>query len=294
MAVATVQQEDLRPHAKAVEASRARLRVWNPVNPHELSWHMRNQTPRHRTFIIHALEPIGDHGIVGRVNVTNILRGRAEGASMGYDAYDPYAGRGLFAEGLRLVVGLAFQREPDGLGLHRVEAHVQPGNVRSAGMLRSMGFRRRGAWPAYLTLPDASGVEGWRDHVVYGLLAEEWPANPYPMPERARPLAFLDGPEPERIRVGAQIAEDLGALLLDAQRLRSDDRIGLVGSLVAAARGGAVVTGPTTAGERAEVVAAAGLDPHRVTVAEVTGSMTRRRVVELLLEIQARAGGYLV
>lgn len=292
--VATVQQADLPAHARAVERSRARLRVWNPVNPHELSWHMRNQTPQHRTFIIHARQPEGDHGIVGRVNVTNILRGRAHGASLGYDAYDPYAGRGLFAEGLALVVGLLFQREPDGLGLHRVEAHVQPGNVRSAGMLRSLGFRRRGAWPAYLTLPDASGVESWRDHVVYGVLAEEWPAGPYPRPERAVPLAFIDGPGPDCAQVGAEVAEDLGAVVLDARGMRSHGGVGLLASLVAAARGGAVVTGPTTADEQAEMIAAAGLDPARVTLASVTGPMARERIVQLVLEIQARAGGYLV
>ena len=52
-------------------------------------------------------------------------------------------------------------------GLHRVEASVQPGNVRSAGLLRSLGLRRRGAWPAYLWLPEADGTHAWRDHVIY-------------------------------------------------------------------------------------------------------------------------------
>ena len=67
---------------------------------------------------------------------------------MGYDAYDPYAGRGLFAEGLRLVVGLVLAAEPGGMGLHRLEANVQPGNTVSAGLLRSLGFQREGSFAA--------------------------------------------------------------------------------------------------------------------------------------------------
>ena len=35
--------------------------------------------------------------MVGKVSVTDAVRGRFESAAMGYDAYDPYAGRGLFA-----------------------------------------------------------------------------------------------------------------------------------------------------------------------------------------------------
>ena len=104
---------------------------------------------------------------------------------MGYDAYDPYAGRGLFAEGLRLVVGLVLAAEPGGMGLHRLEANVQPGNTVSAGLLRSLGFQREGSLPRMLWLPDASGRERWRDHDSYVMTAEDWPAAPYAPPRSA-------------------------------------------------------------------------------------------------------------
>ena len=87
---------------------------------------------------------------MGKVNVSDVMRGRFESAAMGYNAYDPYAGRGLFAEGLRLVLNLAFTPETaGGVGLHRVVAAVQLGNLRSAGLLRSLGFQREGFSPPH-------------------------------------------------------------------------------------------------------------------------------------------------
>ena len=118
-----------RRTALAVEQSRRRLSQWNPVNADDLGRHLAAQGRDHRTFVIHATAPEGDHDLVGKVNVTNVVRGRFLSAAMGYDAYDPYAGRGLFAEGLRLVVGLVLAAEPGGMGLHRLEANVQPGNA---------------------------------------------------------------------------------------------------------------------------------------------------------------------
>ena len=106
--VATVQEMDIAPYRRAVGQSRHRLARWNPVDPEDLDRHLPLQSRDHRTFLIHALAPEGEHDIVGKINIVNAVRGRFESAAMGYDAYDPYAGRGLFAEGLRLVVGLAF------------------------------------------------------------------------------------------------------------------------------------------------------------------------------------------
>lgn len=214
--VAPVAKADLVPYRHAVLGSRERLARWNPVDPGDLERHLRFQSSGHRTFVIHALEIHGEHDIVGRVNVTSVVRGRALSASMGYDAYDPYAGRGLFAEGLRLVVDLALAPEPRGMGLHRLEASVQPGNVRSAGLLRSLGFVRRGAWPGYLWLPDENGMHAWRDHVTYGVTAEEWPAEPYAVPPRDRPVVVLPAASAE---TGRRVAAELGVPFLAASML---------------------------------------------------------------------------
>lgn len=223
--VAPVTRADLEPYRQAVEASRARLASWNPVDPEDLERHLRFQSSGHRTFIVRALDPGDGHGIVGRVNVTGVVRGRAYSAQLGYDAYDPYAGTGLFAEGLRLVVGVALAPEPQGIGLHRLEAAVQPGNVTSAGLLRSLGFRRRGEWPDYLWLPDEHGDSAWRDHVVFGVSASEWPPVPYDLPPTPRPVVVLGVPE---VALGPAVAAELGVPFVTRGVL---DRLGRRGAV---------------------------------------------------------------
>lgn len=254
VSVAPVTRADLVPYRHAVLGSRDRLAQWNPVDPGDLERHLRFQSSGHRTLIVHAREPEGDHDIVGRVNVTSVVRGRALSASLGYDAYDPYAGRGLFAEGLRLVIDLALAPEPRGMGLHRVEASVQPGNLRSAGLLRSLGLRRRGAWPGYLWLPDVDGTHAWRDHVIYGVTAAEWPAAPYQRGVAERPVVVLpSGCAPGAAR---RLARELGVPLLDAAALAA---LGPEPAtrLLAACPGAVLECGAPAA---AELLAAAGYD----------------------------------
>ena len=191
MRVAPVHEGDLAPYRWAVEQSRSRLARWNPVDPDDLTRSLTLRSPTRRTFLIHALAQQGDHDIVGKVNISDVVRGRFQSAAMGYDAYDPYAGRGLFAEGLRLILDLLFTlEEAGGLGLHRVQAGVQPGNVRSAGLLRSLGFQREGFSPRMLWLPGADGSNSWRDHDSYVMLRDEWPAQPY-APARGRRIVAL-------------------------------------------------------------------------------------------------------
>lgn len=219
--VAVVQEGDLAPYRLAVEESRERLSAWNPVNPGDLVGHLRAQSRVHRTFLIHAREPVGDHDIVGKVNVTNVVHGRFCSAGMGYDAYDPYAGRGLFAEGLRLVVGLAFAPEPEGMGLHRVEASVQPGNLASGGLLRSLGFRREGWSPRMMWLSDAAGAQAWRDHDRYALTVEEWPARRYAPLAGRRVVVLVNGaPGARRSTLSARLAAELGVPVLSAELAR--------------------------------------------------------------------------
>lgn len=103
--------------------------------------------------------------IVGVSNVMEIVRGSFQGAYLGYYLFRPYDGQGFMTEGLTLVIDRAFGP----LGLHRVEANIQPQNVRSIRVVERLGFRREGLSPRYLKIGGR-----WRDHERWALLREEW------------------------------------------------------------------------------------------------------------------------
>ena len=64
------------------------------------------------------------------------------------------------SEGLPLVVRFAFEN----LGLHRLEADIQPTNQLSLKLAEKAGFRREGYSPAFIRI---NGV--WRDHERWAL-----------------------------------------------------------------------------------------------------------------------------
>jgi ribosomal-protein-alanine N-acetyltransferase len=72
-------------------------------------------------------------------------------------------------EGLRLVLRHAFRR----MGLHRLEANIQPGNRASRARVRRLGFRREGFSPRYLKIGGR-----WRDHERWAIVREAWAAPP--------------------------------------------------------------------------------------------------------------------
>ena len=225
--VATVREQDIVPYRRAVEQSRHRLARWNPVDPDDLARALLLQARDRRTFLIHALSVQGDHDIVGKVNVSDVVRGRFQSAAMGYDAYDPYAGHGLFADGLRLVLNLLFTPgEAGGLGLHRVAAAVQPGNVRSAGLLRSLGFRREGFSPSMLWLPGADGRNAWQGHDSYVMLADQWPAAPYPASGGPEVVVLVNGlPGSGSTTLARQLAAELRVPLFSQDVVASDSAL---------------------------------------------------------------------
>ncbi len=103
-------------------------------------------------------------GIVGVMHLSQISRGALESAYLGFYGNAVLARRGLMTEAVRLAVRHAF----DVTGLHRVEANVQPDNVRSLALVRRVGFRREGFSPRYLRI---DGV--WRDHERWAILADD-------------------------------------------------------------------------------------------------------------------------
>jgi ribosomal-protein-alanine N-acetyltransferase len=106
--------------------------------------------------------------LAGYVNVNNIVRGALQSGFLGYGAFTGHEGRGLMTQGLRQVLGEAFGP----LGLHRVEASIQPANSRSIALVKRLGFQKEGFSPRYLL------VDGdWRDHERWALTSETWRAE---------------------------------------------------------------------------------------------------------------------
>jgi ribosomal-protein-alanine N-acetyltransferase len=55
------------------------------------------------------------------------------------------------------------------LGLHRLEANIQPTNEPSRALVKRLGFRQEGYSPRYLKIDGE-----WRDHERWAVLADEW------------------------------------------------------------------------------------------------------------------------
>jgi ribosomal-protein-alanine N-acetyltransferase len=119
---------------------------------------------RHRLLVCRC----ADDAIVGVVNVSEIVRAAFQSAYLGYYTFEPYAGQGLMTEGLALALRHAFGR----LGLHRLEANIQPANGPSRALVRRLGFRREGFSPRYLKVGGR-----WRDHERWAILREDWIAG---------------------------------------------------------------------------------------------------------------------
>jgi [ribosomal protein S5]-alanine N-acetyltransferase len=103
--------------------------------------------------------------LVGFVNINSILRGGFQSGYLGYGGFVSHARRGLMCAGVSAVVSTAFAD----LGLHRLEANIQPNNARSLALVRRLGFRREGYSPHYLL------VDGqWRDHERWAVRTEDW------------------------------------------------------------------------------------------------------------------------
>jgi ribosomal-protein-alanine N-acetyltransferase len=82
---------------------------------------------------------------------------------MGYYAFAGHEGKGLMTEGIRWIVRFAFTE----IGLHRLEANIQPKNEPSRRLAQACGFRLEGFSPNYLTVDGA-----WRDHERWAITAE--------------------------------------------------------------------------------------------------------------------------
>ena len=88
-------------------------------------------------------------------------------AEIGYDLAPERWGRGIMPEALRPILGFGFAT----LGLHSVEANIDPANGGSRRVLEKLGFAQEGYFRENYYLPDE---DRFTDTATFSLLAGDW------------------------------------------------------------------------------------------------------------------------
>ena len=107
---------------------------------------------------------IHDGAICGVVNLNIITYEALCGAYVSYFGVAEQAEKGYMREGLSQVIRHAF----DKLGLHRLEANIQPDNLPSIALAKSVGFQYEGFSPRFLKINGQ-----WCDHERWAVLADD-------------------------------------------------------------------------------------------------------------------------
>lgn len=165
----TPEARDYSDWASVREASRNFLTPWEPTWAQDETsrgsyrYKVRRYTEDARDDKAYALFVFreDDDALLGGVTLSNVRRGVAQTASLGYWAGQMHAGKGYITAAVRAVVRYAFED----LELHRVEAACQPDNMASRRVLEKAGFTQEGMARAYLKINGA-----WRDHILFGIV----------------------------------------------------------------------------------------------------------------------------
>ena len=102
--------------------------------------------------------------LLGGITLSNVRRGVAQSANVGYWLGKPYAGQGLMTDAVQTIAPHAFS----GLHLHRLEAASLLHNTPSIRVLEKAGFTREGLARRYLRINGQ-----WQDHVTFARLQDD-------------------------------------------------------------------------------------------------------------------------
>ncbi len=144
------------------------MRFWNrPVHTKRIETeravrNMTDCTPSYYRFW--AVAWAESDACIGLVNYHdgNI---RSRRADIGYIIAPLWQGQGIATEAVSAMIAHCFGT----LGLHRLQAFIDPGNAASRGLVEKLGFRCEGLLREHLRVEEV-----WRDDRVYGLLADAW------------------------------------------------------------------------------------------------------------------------
>jgi ribosomal-protein-alanine N-acetyltransferase len=106
-----------------------------------------------------------DMKLVGIVSLMDIIRGLFQNAFLGLTIFNRYWKSGYGKAAAEAVLDIAF----NDLGLHRLEAGIEPRNIRCLRGTRAFGFRKEGRKKLAVYLRGQ-----WRDLMMYSLTCEDY------------------------------------------------------------------------------------------------------------------------
>jgi len=106
-----------------------------------------------------------DKKLVGIVSLMDVIRGLFQNAFLGLTIFNTYWKCGYGKAATEAILDIAF----NDLGLHRLEAGVEPRNIRCLRGIRAFGFRKEGRKKRAVFLRGE-----WRDLMMYSLTCEDY------------------------------------------------------------------------------------------------------------------------
>ncbi len=150
------------------KASRTFLEPWEPA------WLDDELTRTSFRYRLHVYNKLSDEDrgqalfvfnanqiLVGAINLSNIRRGVAQMATLGYWVGAEFARQGLMTQALQLLIPYT----QNDLKLHRLEAACLPHNAASISLLKRIGFAEEGFAKSYLKI-----AGHWQDHILFARL----------------------------------------------------------------------------------------------------------------------------
>ena len=119
----------------------------------------KRQGPSDYGYLIHVY---GTVAVAGYIEITNVVRGRFQSGYLGFYMFKGYERRGYMKWALGTIIKRAWKE----LKLLRLEANIQPANVASIALVKSLGFSKEGYSTAYLKIGGR-----WRDHERWAILS---------------------------------------------------------------------------------------------------------------------------
>jgi [ribosomal protein S5]-alanine N-acetyltransferase len=157
---------DAPTYAALIAANLEHLALAGPVRPPDAASEIEVRSGHAFDYAI-----LLDGEIVGRIRLSNVVRGPFRSCFLGYWVVEAASGRGVGSAAVGRVCELAFGLHD----LHRVQAATRLDNGASQAVLRKNGFRLEGIARHYLEIAGT-----WRDHAIWTRTVEDVMVVPVP------------------------------------------------------------------------------------------------------------------